>query len=99
MKRLILTILVLSLSLSLQAQNTFTIDELRTEWANEAIGLQTRPAKPGIADFALAFAYGHHPLPHSQGISLTMRIIYGSLFCFAGRWLRQTSSSGLSCAL
>ena len=47
------------------AQESFTIAELRTEWGNEAIGLQSRPQKPGIADFVLAFAYGH------QGMVLT----------------------------
>ncbi len=69
MKQLILTVLILLCSLPLRAQDSFTIQELREEWGNEAIGLQTRPAKPGIADFALAFAYGH------QGMVLTDELI------------------------
>ena len=47
-----------------RAQENFTVEKLRTEYANEGFGLQTRPAKPDIGDFALAFAYAHqgHPL-------------------------------------
>lgn len=68
MKRIYKTLFVAASLLLMQpalAQESFTIDELRTEWGNEAIGLQSRPQMPGIADFVLAFAYGH------QGMVLT----------------------------
>ena len=56
---LLLSATLLLLMLPAEAQETITIKELREEWGNEAFDLQTKPAKPGISDFGLAFAAAH----------------------------------------
>lgn len=59
MKNIILLLAWMLLCIPVMAQETLTIQELREEWGNEAFDLQTKPARPGIADFGLAFAAAH----------------------------------------